>query len=125
VAVPQRLGADVGTPRALPRLPLLAASVHEGGGGGAPVRIGGLRASSRLPCGGLARPGRKDAAARRAAGQVDLSAMGEFSYPSVIQTRDGGIHVSYTYNRESIRYAKITEDWIRDGHTVGLFRAPK
>jgi len=35
---------------------------------------------------------------------------GAFSYPAVIQARDGAIHVSYTHNRGSIRHVRIEED---------------
>ncbi len=38
---------------------------------------------------------------------------GEYSYPAVIQTRDGGIHVTYTYRRVSIMHVEIDEAWIR------------
>ena len=37
----------------------------------------------------------------------------EYSYPSVLQTSDGYIHVSYTYNRETIKYMRFHEDWIK------------
>ena len=47
---------------------------------------------------------------------------GEYSYPSVIQSRDGFIHISYTFRRESIRYARVTEEWIKKGGTVGAFK---
>lgn len=36
----------------------------------------------------------------------------EYSYPSLLQTQDGYIHVSYTYNRETIKYVKFKESWI-------------
>ncbi len=39
--------------------------------------------------------------------------MGEYSYPAVIQARDGGIHITYTYRRISIMHVEIDEAWIR------------
>ena len=32
---------------------------------------------------------------------------GEYSYPAVIQGNDGGLHITYTWNRRRIRYARI------------------
>jgi predicted neuraminidase len=32
---------------------------------------------------------------------------GEFSYPALIQGRDGELHITYTWNRKRIRYARI------------------
>lgn len=37
----------------------------------------------------------------------------EFSYPSIIQTKDHKIHVSFTYLRQWIRHVEIAEDWIK------------
>ncbi len=43
----------------------------------------------------------------------------EFSYPTLLQTDDGCIHLVYTYKREHIHYACFTEDWLRKGRTDG------
>ena len=32
---------------------------------------------------------------------------GEFSYPALIQGRDGTVHVTYTWNRRRIRYVAL------------------
>jgi predicted neuraminidase/peroxiredoxin len=37
---------------------------------------------------------------------------GEYSYPCVIQTADGKIHVSYTFRRYTIKHAEFNEDWL-------------
>ena len=42
---------------------------------------------------------------------------GSYSYPSVIQTRDGNIHVTYSWSEnggQSIKHVVFNEDWIRE-----------
>lgn len=43
------------------------------------------------------------------------SGEGEFSYPTMIQTGDGKIHIVYTNQRKFIQHACFTEDWIENG----------
>ena len=45
----------------------------------------------------------------------------EYSYPSIIQTQDGIIHMSYTFRRRTIKYASFSESWIKGAGTLGLF----
>lgn len=37
----------------------------------------------------------------------------EYSYPSVKQTTDGLIHVTFTYFRQRIKYVRVNEEWIK------------
>lgn len=39
---------------------------------------------------------------------------GEYSYPCVIQTRDGLYHAAYTYRKTNIKHAVFNEAWIKD-----------
>lgn len=36
---------------------------------------------------------------------------GEYSYPSVMQSSDGKIHIIYTFRRYSIKHVELNEDW--------------
>lgn len=43
------------------------------------------------------------------------NAPGEYSYPAIIQGRDGFVHITYTWKRERIRYLKLDPSRIRSG----------
>jgi predicted neuraminidase len=45
----------------------------------------------------------------------------DYSYPSIIETPDGIIHMSYTFRRRTIKYASFNESWIKGAGTLGLF----
>jgi predicted neuraminidase len=45
----------------------------------------------------------------------------DYSYPSVLETPDGTIHMAYTYRRRTIKYAAFDENWIKNGTTLGIF----
>jgi predicted neuraminidase len=41
-------------------------------------------------------------------------APGRFSYPTLTQSADGHIHVSYTFRRQSIKHVEVNEAWIME-----------
>lgn len=45
----------------------------------------------------------------------------DYSYPSITETPDGTIHMSYTFRRRTIKYARFNESWIKGAGTIGLF----
>jgi predicted neuraminidase len=49
----------------------------------------------------------------------------EYSYPTILQTRDGMIHVAFTYRRQTIKVVSFPESWIGQGRTVGLYPPEK
>ena len=49
----------------------------------------------------------------------------EYSYPSIMQTRDGEILVAFTYRRQTIKVVSFREDWIKHGETVGEFKGQR
>jgi predicted neuraminidase len=44
-----------------------------------------------------------------------------YEYPSIIETPEGTIHVSYTFRRRTIKYVNFDENWIKSGATLGIF----
>jgi predicted neuraminidase len=44
-----------------------------------------------------------------------------YEYPSIIETADGTIHVSYTFRRRTIKYVNFGENWIKGDSTLGIF----
>ena len=46
----------------------------------------------------------------------------EYSYPSIKQGPDGNLHMAYTFRRATIKYVTFSEQWIRDGSTVGKYK---
>jgi predicted neuraminidase len=44
----------------------------------------------------------------------------EFSYPTLLQTDDGLIHLVYTYRRENIHYSCFSESWLRKESSPGF-----
>lgn len=46
----------------------------------------------------------------------------EYSYPSIIQARDGMLYLSYTYNRKTIKVMSFREGWIKRGTTDGEYK---
>ena len=45
----------------------------------------------------------------------DPDALAEFSYPALLQTRDGRIHLAYTWRRQGIKHAVFNESWLNGG----------
>lgn len=46
----------------------------------------------------------------------------EYSYPSIVETRDGMLYLSYTYNRKTIKVISFEEGWIKRGMREGEYR---
>jgi len=44
--------------------------------------------------------------------EIERADQGEFSYPAIIQCRDGLLHVTYTHMRTRIKHVWLTPDWV-------------
>lgn len=50
----------------------------------------------------------------------------EYSYPSILQSKDGMIRMSFTFRRETIKYLTFPEQWIKEGPpTKGVFQGDR
>lgn len=50
---------------------------------------------------------------------LEDSPIGEYSYPSVIQSKDGYVHIVYTWRREKIKYVKVNPTLLEEKPIVG------
>jgi hypothetical protein len=39
-----------------------------------------------------------------------------FDYPSIVQAKDGSLHITYSYNLKTIKHVQVNEEWIREGN---------
>lgn len=39
-----------------------------------------------------------------------------YSYPSIMGTKDGKIHISFSYLRKAIKYVVVDEEWVKENH---------
>ncbi len=39
----------------------------------------------------------------------------EYSYPSIVQTPDGMLHIAFTYFRQAIKYVRVSPGWVNAG----------
>ncbi|WP_175805531.1 sialidase family protein [Burkholderia ambifaria] len=37
----------------------------------------------------------------------------EYSYPSIVQSQDGALHIAFTWFRQKIKYVRVDEAWVR------------
>ena len=51
---------------------------------------------------------------------IEKADSGEFSYPAMIQTKDGLVHMTYTWNRKKVRHVVIDPEKLVSGGKLGL-----
>jgi predicted neuraminidase len=45
---------------------------------------------------------------------IENTPKGRFDYPSIIQSKDGSIHVTYSYNTKTIKHVHFDEAWVQE-----------
>ena len=98
-----------GKPQAGPRKPLSVALSEDGGSTWPWVRD--IEAGHSSP----EEPDRRE----------DTRKGEEFSYPSILQDRDGNIDVAFSYLRKTIKVVRFDKSWIKGGNTVGIFKGDR
>jgi predicted neuraminidase len=46
---------------------------------------------------------------------LENSPSGRYDYPSLIQSKDGTLHTTYSYNVRTIKHVHFTEEWVQQG----------
>ncbi|RFC48489.1 MAG: putative neuraminidase (sialidase) [Verrucomicrobia bacterium] len=62
----------------------------------------------------------KDGLVWEAVAFIEKEEKGEFSYPAMIQTRDGRIHLTYTWNRTKVKHVVIAPESL-EPQPIGIF----
>jgi predicted neuraminidase len=73
--------------------------------------------------GGITWPWVRDVQTGNEPGAETAGGSDEYSYPSIVQSEDGFLHLSYTFRRLTIKYVVLDENWIEHGGTMGRFQA--
>ncbi|MCP4195285.1 MAG: hypothetical protein GY768_32190, partial [Planctomycetaceae bacterium] len=56
----------------------------------------------------------------KAAAIIEQEDSGEFSYPAMIQTTDGLVHLTYTWNRIRVKHVVVDPARLKVSSTIGL-----